>query len=156
MNLRKLCTLCSMCAISIVGNSTALADSSSSDRATTNAIVSACLDMAVMSMHLIDNGAHADAISSNIKNIAEQLSDPIPPAYNGIVDGLNSTTELRGTANVPSAARASTELRAAVKGLWCVIDAAAAEGGVTYLVQDRELQKLLVNYYQEELINYHK
>lgn len=72
------------------------------------------------------------------------------------MDGLNSTTELRGTANVPSAARASTELRAAVKGLWCVIDAAAAEGGVTYLVQDRELQKLLVNYYQEELINYHK
>ncbi len=59
---------------------------------------------------------------------------------------------MRGTANVESPSRASTDLRAAVIGLWCINDTIAALNQTDNAVlQDGELQQTLVDYYNNLL-----
>ncbi|WP_252498289.1 hypothetical protein [Escherichia coli] len=89
-------------------------------------VLAVCFETSLLARELIENTILADDIQNNTEKIALQLSEPLPPTYNGIIAGLNNAVAMRGTANVESPSRASTDLRAAVIGLWCINDTIAA------------------------------
>ncbi|MDF3636901.1 hypothetical protein P3S46_06745, partial [Enterobacter cloacae] len=115
---------------------------------TKQTVLAVCFETSLLARELIENTILADDIQNNTEKIALQLSEPLPPTYNGIIAGLNNAVAMRGTANVESPSRASTDLRAAVIGLWCINDTIAALNQTDNAVlQDGELQQTLVDYY---------
>uniref|UniRef100_UPI003A5D0F7D hypothetical protein n=1 Tax=Acinetobacter ursingii TaxID=108980 RepID=UPI003A5D0F7D len=115
-------------------------------------MLAVCFETSLLARELIENTILADDIQNNTEKIALQLSEPLPPTYNGIIAGLNNAVAMRGTANVESPSRASTDLRAAVIGLWCINDTIAALNQTDNAVlQDGELQQTLVDYYNNLL-----
>ncbi|EMM6855872.1 hypothetical protein ACFFZC_005217, partial [Enterobacter hormaechei] len=119
---------------------------------TKQTVLAVCFETSLLARELIENTILADDIQNNTEKIALQLSEPLPPTYNGIIAGLNNAVAMRGTANVESPSRASTDLRAAVIGLWCINDTIAALNQTDNAVlQDGELQQTLVDYYNNLL-----
>lgn len=57
---------------------------------TKQTVLAVCFETSLLARELIENTILADDIQNNTEKIALQLSEPLPPTYNGIIAGLNN------------------------------------------------------------------
>lgn len=119
---------------------------------TTEGVIAICARMAAVSLIIIEDEQPRDTnlLIQEIPEVVFALSKPLPQSYNAVKAGIINSLPLRGTANDYHPAKASSETRAAVIGLWCVNDIIAElnpNSGAA--LQDADLQQTLVDYFTE-------